>query len=506
MNTTNKETIFNLISNLISFVLSVLIGFFLSPYIIEHLGAEANGFTQLASNFVNYASLITIALNSMAARFMSVEYHQGDLTETKKYYSSLVVGNVFIMLIFIVPAWYIIHNLDKLINIGDVNPWDIRALFFFVFSNYFVALITSLLSTAMYVKNKLYYQNLISVVSAILRLLLLFGLFTFYKPRVFYVSVAGFICTLITLPFFVWTKRKLLPEIKFSKKYFDLKHIFTLVSSGIWNTINQCGNILMTGLDLLLANLFVNPVEMGILSVAKQVPNYIIQLGVMINTNFAPALTLTYASSDKHEVLKNLRWSMKLSSIFMSIPIGIFVVIGSSFYGLWLPTLDRNQLVLLSFLSCMAFVPFAGPQVLYNVYATTNKLKLNSLTVILGGLVNFIVVYILLCFTNLGIYAIAGVSSLVSIVRNLVVTVPYTAHLLKLRWYEFYKDVGISCLCFVAVFAVTMMIKGILGCNSWITLILTALFSGLLSLLSEVLILLSRQEKRALFNKILKRV
>jgi hypothetical protein len=54
-------------------------------------------------------------------------------------------------------------------------------------------------------------------------------------------------------------------DVKFNINNFNLGVVYELISSGIWNTINQCGNILMTGLDLLIANIFIDPVQMGLL-------------------------------------------------------------------------------------------------------------------------------------------------------------------------------------------------------------------------------------------------
>lgn len=490
---------------MISFMITLLIGFFLSPYIVKHLGAEANGFTQLANNFVTYASLITIALNSMGSRFMSVEYHHGNIEQVKKYYSSLVIANITVILVLILPAFLIVMNLENLINISKENTFDVKILFGAVFATYFLNQINSIFTASTYIKNKLYYTNVITAVSNILRAGILVFLFSFFQPHMYYVGVTGALLCLINFPINLFVKKRLIPEVKFHRIYFEFKCVVKLITSGIWNTINQCGNILMTGLDLLLTNLFITPFEMGILAVAKTIPNHVIQLGQMINNNFSPGLTITYATSGKDEILKNLRWSMKVSSIFMSIPIGVFCMLGSQFYSLWVPSLDCKKLVILSFLTCMAFVPFAGPQVLYNVYTTTNKLKFNSLTVVAGGFLNFIIVYILLKFTNLGIYAVAGVSSVISIVRNLIVTVPYTAKLLGLKWYEFYKDVGISCICFFTIAAITFIVKKFILADSWMMLIVAVCISCVLSFIFELLILLNNNERKKLMLRFLKR-
>ena len=67
-------TILNLITGMFTVIVQFATSFFLSPFIVKALGAEANGYTQLAANFVMYASLLTTAFNSMASRFVSVAW------------------------------------------------------------------------------------------------------------------------------------------------------------------------------------------------------------------------------------------------------------------------------------------------------------------------------------------------------------------------------------------------------------------------------------------------
>ena len=74
----NKQLATNLIANIISFGVSFGISFFLSPYIISNVGKEAHGFVSLANDFVNYIALFTIALNSMASRFITIKIHKND--------------------------------------------------------------------------------------------------------------------------------------------------------------------------------------------------------------------------------------------------------------------------------------------------------------------------------------------------------------------------------------------------------------------------------------------
>ena len=80
----NKQTTINLITSLAAFVINAGISFVLTPYILEKLGNEAYGFIGLAYDFVNYAGILTLALNSMSCRFVSYEYHRGNKEKADK--------------------------------------------------------------------------------------------------------------------------------------------------------------------------------------------------------------------------------------------------------------------------------------------------------------------------------------------------------------------------------------------------------------------------------------
>ena len=501
----NKKTMISLITSLIALALNIIINFFLSPYIVANFGEEANGFTQLANNFVNYATLITVALNSMAGRFITISYYNDEFGECDKYYSSVIIGNIAIFLLLIIPALICVFKLESLVNIETANVDHVKLLFAFVFANFFISQANSVIGVVFYVKNEQYLQNSINALRYLMNAGGLLILFSVFVPKIYFVSLMGVILSLLTLPCYFIIKIKTLPEVKFSFKYFAFKSIWKMISSGLWNTLNQCGNLLMTGFDLLLANLLLGPSPMGVLSVAKTIPNCIMQLGTTVNNTFSPNLTIAYASGNSEQILKSLRYSMKCSSFLMSIPLMVLCVFGVNFYSLWVPSLNATQLSVLSLLTCAAFIPFAGPQTLYNVYTTTNKLKLNSTTIVFGGILNIVIVCVLIKFTSLGLYAIAGVSSLISMVRNLLITVPYTAKLLGLKWYTFYKDVLISLACCALSAGSCYLMNALLKPTRWLTLAVAVFVACIISAILIFMILLNKEEKKNFMQKFKRR-
>lgn len=80
----NKQIAINILAQIGAFAIQYCISFFLTPFIVKTLGVEAYGFVSLSSNIIGYMQVATIALNSMASRFISMAYHRGDLEAVLK--------------------------------------------------------------------------------------------------------------------------------------------------------------------------------------------------------------------------------------------------------------------------------------------------------------------------------------------------------------------------------------------------------------------------------------
>jgi len=294
----------------------------------------------------------------------------------------------------------------------------------------------------------------------------------------------------------------LTPKLNIKKKYFDLKAVTELIGSGVWNAISNLGNILLSGLDLLICNVFIGSTQMGILSVAKVMPNQIVSLSSTICNVFAPELTINYAKGNKEILKKDLKQAMNITGIILTIPLAILFVFGDSFFGLWMPSQSARQLQILAELSIISLIFTSGTQVLYNVFVTVNKVKTNSLLMLVSGVVSTIIVFICMKVTDWGIYAVAGVSSVVNLVRNMCYTVPFTAKYLGFKWNTFYPQVGKSVLSVIIIVLIGIIIRNFIYPTTWVMLIFVCALTALIGFIVNVYIVLSRDERKIIFGLI----
>lgn len=120
--------------------------------------------------------------------------------------------------------------------------------------------------------------------------------------------------------------------------------------------------------------------------------------------------------------MHDINRAMKLTSVVMTIPIAGIIVLGDRFFSLWVPTQDAQLLQKLSILAILGYMFTSGTQILYNVFSAVNKVKQNSIAMVLSGVASTIITLCFVKFTNYGIYAVAGVSTFVNLARNMSFT------------------------------------------------------------------------------------
>lgn len=482
-----RGTSLNLIASLVAYGLSVLISFIISPYITKTLGVEANGFVGLANQFIGYISLITVALNSMASRFVSVHIIDDDYDKANRYFTSVVVANIFIGFVLLFPLGICSFYADKLFNVPQHLVTDAMLLFLLVSFNFIVGIVTNIFSVSTFAVNKLYLSSCRGIEGNLLRCLTLVLMYVFLPPKMYYVTLSVIVYTAYTVIWNIYYTKKLTPRLLIKKKYFSIKACVELIKSGAWNLLVQFNSILNTGLDLLLSNWFINPVAMGVLSVSKTLPTAVSTMTNTVSGSFGPEMTKYYAENDYDGFSDYIIKSIKILGMIINIPVVILIVIGIPFYQLWQPTLNATELYWLSLLATVGTLVSGSTACVFGMFTIVNRLKFHSITSLIFGVLNAgLVIGFLSISTNHGLYIIAGVSTLLIIVRNYFVTFPYAAKCLNQKWYIFhlasFRSILVallaSAISYLAIFAVPMTNWGMMIVGGCIVLVITVLVNG----------------------------
>lgn len=498
-----KRLFINLTAQIMAFAVNMGVSFIITP-IIEEISTELTGFVGLANNFITCAQIVVSALNTMASRFITIHIHKKDEQQANEYFSSVFYGNLMMACVFLIPMLTLIVFIDKF-QVPALYVTDIRILWFFLFANFFVSIVGSVFGVATYSRDRLDLNSVRTIQAELLRVAFLVTAYNFFPKYIWYIGVASLLhTTYLTISNIQFTKR-LLPEIQIKKTYFRWKKVWELISLGLWNSLTRLSQVLLDELDILISNLFIGATAMSALSVAKTVPIAISGLMGTIVGVFSPQITIAYAKGDKKGLVEIIKSSNRIMIFMMSIPIAFVTAYGDIFFSLWATERDPHQMHILAMLGMGVLYVSMSIQVLYHVFIITKKVKANSIVMIVSGVLSTSIVFILLKTTNLGLYAIAGVSTALGLLRNLIFTPIYASKCLELKLTTFYGDIFTGLFSIASISLVGVASRFVFTIDSYLSLVGVGILVGIIALIMNFFVILKKSDRKIVLDKVLRR-
>ncbi|MEE1101376.1 MAG: lipopolysaccharide biosynthesis protein [Agathobacter sp.] len=506
----NKKRIaVNMIAQFLAFVINISINFFLTPFITANVGKEVYGFVNLAFQTTGYVTIFTSALNAMVGRYITINLSKKDYDSANMYFSSVIVANVLLSVVFAIPSAFIILYLDNVLKIPSAYVLDVKILWAFIFIDFFLALITNSFGVATYASDRLDLSAKRNTEKTFLRAGLLIAMFALLPAKVWYVGFTQFVCGFFIIASNVYYTIKLVPQLKFKKLLIKWQAIVDLIKVGIWNSFQQLTSILINGCDTLITNLYIGAAEMTLMSFAKTIPNYLMSIIGIVSGSFGPQMTMLYAKGDMKEFTKYVNSAIKVCGFICSVPILGFIAFGTNFFSLWLPTLTSGEINTVQILSIMilaqtVFDVYIYP--LYTVNSITTKLKIPVLVSFGIGVANIIGSIVLCVYTDLGVYAIQIVSSVLLTARVFFFAPIYAAHILKQKWWVFYKPLLRGTFSSAIVLTIFFVIVKNITIDSWIQLLLWGAICGVIGYAVNYVVVLNKEERLMAKEIVMKKI
>lgn len=506
-NLANKNIYLNLIANILSFVISTIISFLLTSFIVSNISAEAYGMINLSNSLINYISIISISLNSMAIRYISIHTYRNEIKKANGYFSSIILSNLLLSLIALIVFLPLIFNINSFINISDNLVTDVKQLFLLMLINFILNLFVSVYSISMYIENKLYLNSFRQVQSVLLKGIILIILFFIFKPKLMFVGIATCIASLFNLLWNLFYTKKLTPYFNFKIYQCKIRYAVNLLKSGIWNSVSKLGNVIDDSISLLICNILLGESLMGLLSVSKTIPQLIFSILGTITTTFFPTLTKDYSLGHTKQFLRDMNQSIKTLGLLLNIPIVGFIVFCHDFFELWTPSLSASELSTLSIFSILPLCLTGATACIYDIFTITKKLKYNSIVVLLNAITNCIITFILINVFHLGVISVVMVPCITSYIKNLLFTFPYAAKCLEIKWNFFYKTaIKNMIVCFIEIIILSFFNKYIFITNNWISFFISILIAAIMLLFMNLFFFFSKKDRMFLLIRIKNKV
>lgn len=503
-----KRLAISMSATLIAFAVQIGINFYLTPYIVGSLGAEAYGFVPLVNNIIGYASILTAAVNAMAGRFISLELNSGNVQKANVYFNSVLTADIVLAVILAIPCFVFSVRPDLVMNVPSDLYDDVRLTFLYAAVGMEMSLIFSVYGVVYYVKNRLEKSSVRNIEGNLLRAAVLIVLFTIFSPKIYYVTASVLILNLYTCVANWYYTKKLMPELALNFRQYSFKAVKDLVSGGAWNSVNSLSYTLLISLDLYLANVFLGAAIGGQYSLAKVIPSFVTNLGYTFSSVFAPQVMIYYAKKQHDELMRFVRFAMKFMGVVLTLPIGFLLVFGEEFFKIWTPTEDASILHAMSVVTLLALIPSCCTMPANNLFTVTNKLKLPALVTLVCGILNVVITIILLIFTDLNIWAIILTAAILDSIKNLFFISAYSGVVLGTSGKTFLFAAIRSCSTVISMIVVCAIFHIFIHPNNWVSLILVAVICALITFPVSLVLTFNKDEKRLMlsyFDKVFKK-
>jgi len=487
MDISKKRVSINFVSTFVAYCLNVFIAFLLTPFLVKNLGVEEFSFYPLANNFIILFSLITLALNSMGARFITHELIKGNFEESRQYFSTLFISNIILAVIISIPMIIITIFAEYFLDIPLEIQRNIKILFTFLFSSMLINTIFSVYSSTFFSYNRLEVKAYIEMIVNLSKFILLIILFSYFEPKIYIFGLVIFLSSVISTTLTIYFSKKISKNSKVVYSNFKYTLLRKLLSSGVWNSLSQAGSVLLYSSDILMANLLFTSVAAGQLAVVHTIPNFINGIISMISAISLPIFTKYFAEKNFDSLLRSVHKTQLLISSIVLVPLAIFIALGKSFFSLWLPTMDADLLQKMSVLSCLhlALVTLVWP--ISNLNITMNKVKTPSIVFIGFGIINILIIIVGVLIGKQDVTFLPFTTMILSIVWFGLIIPVYTSKLLSLSPLVFYKYIGKGITVFIILLLLFLTTSKYIVIDNWFSLALTG---GLLGISGYLFIVL----------------
>jgi len=440
-NSKHRRFAANLSSNLANFGLSVLIGFWFTPYLIKHLGLASFGLIPLATTVVSYMSIFTLSLNSSVSRYLTVALTRKDTNEASRLFNtsvfSLLALSAALLLFVLGGALWI----DKFLDVPSGSEQQVRDLFAFAGVAFLINAMFAPFSTPAFSCNRLEILNIVSIAQTVARVGFVVLLFTWAPAQLWQIGGGLLASALVSAvgAIFIW--RLLAPELAIRGRDFNWNTLKAITQTSGWMFLLQIGGVLLLSIDLVVINRLMGAESNGRYAAILQWSNMLRSLAGTVAGVFTPTLLVHFARDDMDALVNDGNRAIKFLGVFVALPIGLICGFARPLLTVWL----GNDFAPFATLMVLLIAPLSvnlAISPLFTIALAKDQLRMPGIVQIVAGVLNLGLALLLCGPVGWGMYGVAAAGAIILTAKNLIYMPLFTARLTHRPWYKFYREIG----------------------------------------------------------------
>ena len=423
----------NVLFNWFGTIASMVVAFFLAPFILHRLGDIAVGVWMMATSAVGYFSLLDLGMQSSVLRFVSKGHTQQNHQSSSEAISAALWVRIQISVLIIILSAGLAAIFPHIFKIPTALASDARVAVLLIGATAAISMSIGVVGGVLSALNRYDLQNYAALAQTAVRVIgVVYALHSGHG--IVAIAVCELVATLVYNLLLVWMARCLYPELRIQlnkPKRETLKRIWTYSSYAFLTTI---AIRLVYQTDNLVVGAFVSAAAVTPYGYAFALCRYADQIVGAMGATFVPAASTYEAAGDTARLLGLYRNGTR-ATLVVALPILITLLLrGPSFIGLWIgPQYSHSSgtvLVILCISYLFSFANRAGGSIAFGI----EKHKKIAIWAIGEGVANLALSILLVRWY--GIYGVAIGTLIPSLVVHLVLWPGYVSKLVGLSYSE----------------------------------------------------------------------
>ncbi len=325
----------NVLSNWTTYLIVGAIGFFLSPFIVRHLGNSAYGVWVLLVSLTGYLGFLDLGIRGAVTRYVA-KFHSERSHEQSSYTVSSASG-LFIAAGMVAIAFSVLFAVFAVPHFRVPPAYSRTAQIVVVIAgaNVAISLISGVFGGVLVGLQRFELYNAIALGVTVLRVVAIVGALKGGKGLISLAliqlgsSLAEF---LLGFTF----ARKLYPELRLATSYFSRPHISLIFSFGFYSFLLLVSNYLIYYTDALVIGVFLPIGFVTFFAIAGNLIVYAKELVGGFSRTMTPLASKLEVESGRQGLQETTLKAARFCSLAV-LPIFVtFMIRGHSFIGLWM--------------------------------------------------------------------------------------------------------------------------------------------------------------------------
>lgn len=489
----------NLVANIVSFLVSLSIGVFLVPYYIDTLGVASYALIPLATSITSYVNLVIQSLNSSVSRHLTIDLQRENFDKANILFNTSLFGMLGISLLSLPIIILISYYIPEFFEVPINQKYDAYLLFLETIISFLISTLGGVFGVSLFAYNRLDLQNILDVSNTIIKIGIIFLLFSNYTPLLSHIGLASLIASIIIFIVTIYLSRKVNPHFKVNLWNFKMSEMKDIAYTGNWLIINQIGTLLFLQIDLIIVNRLFGSIAGGEYAAVLTWSRLLRTVAGLFSGILTPIILTYYAKNQFENMINVTKSAVKFMGFAMALPIGCICGFAPNILSLWIgPDFEKLSPLMWVILSHLIINLSALP--LFSINISFNKVRIPGLVTLFMGIGNFLLALMIPYFTGLGYYGVAIAGAIMLTLKNSFFLPWYTSRILRTQKHTFIVSMLPGLISMSVIVVIIYIFNCFINVSNLINLIF---YCGLLSFiyfLAIWLIGLNQKERQIIYS------